>query len=90
MHSSREREKIPTKSLNGKLKWPCEEKNWLSKDYTKLRQTWRLTTGRREIQILLFLRSIRSSSPNDYSYNRLINGLIKLKEINSACMENWK
>ena len=25
----------------GKLNWSCEEKNWLSKDYTKLKQKWR-------------------------------------------------
>ena len=36
------------------------------------------------------MRSIRSSSPNDYSYNRRINGLIRLKETKKACMENWK
>ena len=63
---------ISTKSLNGKLNWPCEEKNWLSKDYTKPRQMWRWS--------LLFMRSVRSSSPNDYSNNRRINGLIRLKE----------
>ena len=85
-----ERGKISTKSLNGKLNWLCEEKNWLSKDYTKLRQTGTLSTRRKEIQILLFPRSIRSSSPNDYSYDRLISGLIRLKEIKEACMENWK
>ena len=27
------------------------------------------------------MRSIRSSNPNDYNYNRRINGLIRLKEI---------
>ena len=30
-----------TNSLNEKLKWPCSERNWLSKVYTELRQTWR-------------------------------------------------
>ena len=38
-----EKGKISTKSLNGKLNWPCEERDWLSKDSTKLRQrsnTW--------------------------------------------------
>ena len=28
---------ISTKSLNGKLHWPCDERSWLSKDFTKLR-----------------------------------------------------
>ena len=36
--------------------------------------------GKREIRILLFLRSIRSSSPNDSSYNRRINRLIRPRE----------
>ena len=56
----RETGKISTKSLKGKLNWPREERNWPSKDYTKLRQTWRSSIGRREILILLFLRSQRS------------------------------
>ena len=31
-------------------------------------------------EILLFMREIRSSSPNDYSYNRRVNALIRLKQ----------
>ena len=38
----------------------------------------------------LFVRLIRSWSPNDYSYNRRINGLIRLNETRQACIENWK
>ena len=37
--------------------------------------------GKKEILILLFLRSIRSLNPNDTSWNRRIKGLIRLKEI---------
>ena len=55
----RETGKISTKPLNGRLNWSREEKNWLSKDFSKLRQTWRSSTGRREIQILFFMRSQR-------------------------------
>ena len=66
--------------MNGKLHWPSEEKNWLSKDYTKERQTWRSTIETREILILLLMRSIRSSSHNDHSHNKRINGLVRLKE----------
>ena len=58
--------KISTKSLNGTLNLPCEEKNWLSKDYTKLRQTWRSNIGKREIQIWLFLRSIQKFESQRY------------------------
>ena len=57
-----------------------KRKNWRSKDYTKLKQKWKLKIGRRKIQMLLFMRSIRSSSPNDCSYSRLFNVLIRLKE----------
>ena len=60
-----------TTSLNRRLNLLWMEKNWFSKDYTKLRQTWR--RKQRNIRILLFVRSIRSSGPNDYSYNRRIN-----------------
>ena len=71
---------IFTKSLGGKLNWPREEKNWFSKDFLIVRQMWRSNIGKRENRILLFMRSIRSSSPNDYGYNRRIYGLIRLKE----------
>ena len=54
------------------------------------RQAWRSNIGKREIQMLLLMRSNRSSSPNDYSYNRRIKGLVRLKETKLACMENWK
>ena len=33
--------KISTKSLSGKLNWPSEEREWLSKKCMKLRQKWR-------------------------------------------------
>ena len=72
--------KCPHKSLSGKLNWPCEEKKWFRKHFSKLRQTWRSNIGKQEIRILLFKRSVRSLNPNDYSYNRRINGLIQLKE----------
>ena len=35
---------------------------------------------KRKIRILLFIRSIRSSSPNDYSNNKPIDGHIRLRE----------
>ena len=66
------------KILERKLNWPCEEKNWLSKDCAKLRQTLRSTIA---ILLLLFMRSIKSLNPNDYSCNRRIKGLIRLKDI---------
>ena len=72
---------IYTKSLNGKLNWPCEEKNWLSKDCTKLKQTWKSNIGKGENTDIAFMTSIKSLNPNDYSCNRRIKGLIRLKDI---------
>ena len=37
---------------------------------TKLRQTWGSNIGKKEFRMLLFMRSIRSSSPNEYSYKK--------------------
>ena len=34
----------------------------------------------REFRVLLFMRSIRSSNLNDFSYNKRIDGQIRLKE----------
>ena len=44
---------------------------------------------KREILILLFMRSIRSSSPNNFNYNLRIDGQIRFKEIKEACKVNW-
>ena len=41
---------------NIKLNWPWEDKNWLSKDFTKLWQTWRSDIWKREVRILLSMR----------------------------------
>ena len=73
--------RISTTSLNGQLNWPCEEKNCLSKDYTKLSRMWRLSIGKNKVDMLI-TRSMRSSSPNDHSYTRRISVLIRLNERN--------
>ena len=52
-------------------------------------QKWRSNIGKRAIRILLLMRSIRSLNLNDFSYNKQVDGQIKLREINSACMEVW-
>ena len=67
-------------SWSGKLNEPLEEKSQLRKDFPKLKQKWRSKIGKREILILLLLRLIKSSNPNDYSCNRRIDGLIRPKE----------
>ena len=76
-----ETEKISTKSMNGKLHWPCGEKNWLSKEWHEAEADVEVKHwGNEKLGCCSCMRSIRSSSPNDYSYNRRINGLIRLKE----------
>ena len=45
------RQNIFTKSLNGKLKWPSEERRWLSRNCMKLKQKWRRNIGKRDILI---------------------------------------
>ena len=43
---------------------------------------------KREFVILLFMRLIKNSNPNDYSYNWRINGLLRLKERRLVCVKN--
>ena len=45
--------------------------------------------GEGKFRYCAFVRSIRSLSPKDYSYNSLMNGLIRLKETKQSCVENW-
>ena len=45
--------------------------------------------GKREILKVLFMRLIKNSNPNDYSYNWRINGLLRLKERRLVCVKNW-
>ena len=85
----RDRQKF-SKSLKGKLNWPCEEKTGSAKIIRSRGRRGESNIAKREIQILLFMRSIWSLNPNDYSCNRRTDGLIRLKEIKSACMENWQ
>ena len=56
-------------TLERRAELAVKGEKWLSKDYTKLRQTWMLSIGRNSD------RSIKSTSPNDYSYNKRFNGL---------------
>ena len=72
-HALRDREN--KRSLNGKLTWPSEErKEKLSKDYSKLRQTWRREIGKREILISHFRRSIKNVNLSDFSYIKQVMG----------------
>ena len=62
------------KILEGKAELAVRgEKVGSAKFYSKLKQTWRSNTGKREILMLLFMRSLSCSSPNYYSYNRRID-----------------
>ena len=65
VHTLRDRQNLSqnpwTESWIGR-EW---RKNGSANFFAKLRQTWRLSIGKREIQILLFTRSIKSKSPDD-------------------------
>ena len=69
-----ERQKNLNKILERKAEFAVRGENLSPKGYTKLRKTWRGNIG----------RLIKSSNPNDYSYNRrmsgLMNGVIRLRE----------
>ena len=73
--------KISTKSLNGELNWPSEEKKLAQQRLYEAEADVEVKHWKREILILLLMRSIRSSNPNDYNYNKRINGLIRIKTI---------
>ena len=82
-----ERQKIPKRSLNGKLTWPSEERERGSaKNCIRLRQRLRREIGKRDILILLFRRSIKNLSLSDFSYTMQADGEIRLREIELACM----
>ena len=68
------RDKISIKSSSGKLKLPSKVRERLSKICMKFRQQLWRDIGKRKILILLFMRSIRNSNLNGFSYNKQIDG----------------
>ena len=72
---------LRTKSLNGKLNWPCDEKSWLSKEFSKLKQKLRRGIGKREFLTSLFRRSIRSLNLHDFSFIKHVDGQIRHTEL---------
>ena len=63
----------------------CIGRPWRDMGSAKIVWSWGRSggnnIGERKIQTLLFMRSIRSSNLNDFSYNKQIDGQIGLKEI---------
>ena len=57
--------------------------------FLKLRHKLGRGIGKSENSTSLFRRSIRSLTLNDFSYIKQVDGQIRLKELKSACMENW-
>ena len=51
-------------NIERQAKFPREEKNWLSKDYTKLRQTRSSNIVKREIQMLLESQRLQQQQAN--------------------------
>ena len=87
-HSLRDR-KISKRSLNGKLTWPSEEREKLSKNFIRLRLRLRREIGKREILISHVKRSIKNVNLCDFSYIKQVDGQIRLREIRLVCDENW-
>ena len=87
--SQLEDRKISKRSLKGKLIWPSEAREWLSKNCMKLMRRLRRKIGKREILKLLFERSIKNLNLSDFSHIKQVDGQIRLKETNLACLENW-
>ena len=54
----------------------------------KLRLRLRQEIGTREIPTLLFKRSTKNLSLNDFSYIEQVDGQIRLRKIKSACVKN--
>ena len=84
MHSLREREKISTNNLNGKLTRPSDEREWLSKNCMKLRLKLRQEIGGRKILTSLFVRSMKNL--NYFSYIKQVDGQLRLTDTKKACM----
>ena len=75
------------RSLNGKLTWPSEGREKLSRNCIKLRL--RLRREIVENLILHFRRSIKNLNVSDFSYIKQVDGQIRLRGTTLACMENW-
>ena len=41
------------------------------------------------VRISLFERSIKNLNLSDFSYNKQVDGQIRVKETKLACMKNW-
>ena len=88
MQSLRDRENLH-KSLERKAELAARGEKMAQQILEQAEAEVEAKIGKRDILISLFKRSIRSSNLNDFSYNKQIDGQIKLKQITSACMENW-
>ena len=82
-----EREKISKTSFNGKVIWPSEEREKLSKYCIKLRLMREI--GKGDIPTLLLERSIKNLNLSDFSYIKQVHGQIGLRETKLTCMEIW-
>ena len=83
-----EKEKISTKSMNGKLIRPSEERECAQHKLYEGEQTLRRAIGRRQIPTAHFRRSIKNLNLNDFSYTKQLDGQIGLRGTRLACVEN--
>ena len=71
-----ERLKVSKNPLNGKLTRPSEDREWLSKNFMKLRQKSMRVFRKEKFCFRFFRRSIRNLNLNDFSYIKQVDGQV--------------
>ena len=83
-----QREKISTKSMNGKLIRPSEERECAQRKLYEGEQKLRRASGRGQILTPHFRRTIKNLNLKDFSYTKQLDGQIRLTGTRFACVEN--
>ena len=81
--------KIFMNSLNDKLSWPFWVRSIFRENYLRLNQIWRLKNGSEDFQNLRCVSRNGSLNLNEINYDTPVNGQIKLREKESACVVSW-
>ena len=86
--SMRDRENLH-KILERKAESSIQGENEAQKNYQRLKLMWKLESGSKEVQKLLYMNPIENLKLKGYSFFRRINGTrLEAKEL--VCVENWK
>ena len=81
--------KIFMNSLNDKLSWPFWVRSIFRENYLRLNQIWRLKNGSEDFQNLRCVSRNASLSLNEINYDKPVDGQIKLREKEFACVVSW-